>query len=372
MVKKTIGIMTFTTSLRNYGQILQAYALQSYLRDKGHNAVIINYDMRARLELNREARLARLKYFIKNIPPVRRRLMRGHMELPDLCHFRRFKEQHMTFSPITYHTLRDLQRRPFEADVYMTGSDQVWGVHIPNIEPYLLNFGRPDTPRVAYAASFGRVKFSRHELRYIPPLLRRYKAVGVRETSGIEACQTLRYPDAVLTPDPTILRTREQWDSLSGGRNPFRTDKTRVFVYSCYLPKGTLPAIATSLSGDKEIITADIVNDDPAYSHLSIEEWIGAVKNADYVVTNSFHCTMFSLYFNKPFVVFKYRPGYCGSMNTRLDSILSQLRLTDRFIAFDDQDKTEQVLRTPIDWSEVNERLEDMRRIGADFLETNV
>ena len=63
---------------------------------------------------------------------------------------------------------------------------------------------------------------------------------------------------------------------------------------------------------------------------------------------------------------------YCGSMNTRLDSILSQLRLTDRFIAFDDQDKTEQVLRTPIDWSEVNERLEDMRRIGADFLETNI
>lgn len=372
MVQKKIGIMTFSTSLNNYGQILQAFALQSYLRDNGYDAFIINYDMWGRFELSREVRMGYLKYYIKKIPFVHKFIEERMVEKPNLCDFKTFKAKYLVYSPNVYHTLKDLQKNPPAADVYLTGSDQVWGVSIPNTEPYLLNFGSEETPRVAYAASFGRTTFSKHEMKYMPPLLKRYKAVGVRELSGIAACKTLGYTNAIFTPDPTILRTREEWDAISGGKNPFRTNKTKIFVYSCYLPKGTLTKIAESISGNNEVIVQDIINDDPSYSHLSIEEWIGAVKNADYVITNSFHCTMFSLYFNTPFVVFKYRANRGGAMNTRLDSILSQTGLTYRFLSFDDEGKAESTLKEAIDWSKINEQLEDLKAIGVKFLKENL
>lgn len=372
MENKKIGIITFSTSLINYGQILQAYALQSYLRDKGYNAFLINYDMWGKMELNREVHFPYLKHFIKNLPLVRKHYERNFHNEPNLRNFIDFKKKYLIYTPKVYHTLKDLQRDPVEADVYLTGSDQVWGTGVPNLEPYLLNFGNPTTPRIAYAASFGRTSFSKHELKYIPPLLAKYKAVGVREYSGIEACKKLGYPNAVFTPDPTILKTKSDWEQIASKSSPFKTNKTKIFVYSCYLPKGTLTNIAHQLEGDNEILVADIVNEDSNYSHLTIEEWISAVKNADYIVTNSFHCTMFSLYFNKPFVVFKYRLHKGGSMNTRLDSILSQTGLTYRFLSFDEHRKTEEVLKEKIDWNNINEELDKLRQIGVKFLKDNI
>lgn len=366
---KSIGIMTFSSSLSNYGQILQAFALQSYLRNQGYDAFLIHYDDAWNyFELRRGEPLAHLKYFIKNLPGMRKVLKNKIRKEEDLCRFSSFKSSHLIYGDTVYHQLKDLKKNPPVADVYMTGSDQVWGKSIPNMEPYLLNFGDKHIPRIAYAASFGRTELSKQEIAYATPLIKRYKAVGVRETSGIDVCKKLGYTQAQFTPDPTILLTKEEWLKTSDNCNPFKTNHKRIFIYSCYLPKGTLLEALKCIDEEKEVLVSDIVNPDPEYARLSIEEWLGAIQNADYIITNSFHATMFSLYFNKSFVTFKYERGRGGHMNTRLTSILSQTNLTERFLPFSEMVNSKKVLDTPINWDAVNQQLASLREIGVDFL----
>ena len=92
------------------------------------------------------------------------------------------------------------------------------------------------------------------------------------------------------------------------------------------------------------------------------------ITDADYIITNSFHATMFSLYFNKSFITFKYEQGRGGHMNTRLTSILSQTNLTERFLPFSEMADSKKILDTPIDWDAVNQQLASLRDIGVDFL----
>lgn len=366
---KSIGIMTFSSSLSNYGQILQAFALQSYLIGQGYDAFLIHYDDAWKyFELRRGEPLAHLKYVLKNLPGMHTVLKNKIVRKEDLCRFSSFKSIHLIYGNTVYRQLKELKKNPPEADVYMTGSDQVWGKSIPNMEPYLLNFGNEHIPRIAYAASFGRTELSRQEIAYVTPLIKRYKAVGVREISGIDVCKKLGYTQAQFTPDPTILLTKEEWINIGGNHNPFKTDKKKIFIYSCYLPKGTLLEALKYIGGEKEVIVSDIVNSDPTYAHLSIEEWLGAIQNADYIITNSFHATMFSLYFNKSFVTFKYEQRRGGHMNTRLTSILSQTNLTERFLSFSEMVNSKKILDTWIDWDAVNQQLASLRDIGVDFL----
>ncbi len=365
---KSIGIMTFSSSLSNYGQILQAYALQSYLRKQGYDAFLIHYDPWYFFELNRERPLGYMKFLIKNLPVIRKFLKGYIYQEKDLCRFSQFKSQHLIYGDRVYHLLKELKVNPPVADVYLTGSDQVWGRCVPNMEPYMFNFGNIHIPRIAYAASFGRTIVSKKEIKYASSLLQRYKAVGVRELSGIDVCKQLGYDNARFTPDPTILLNKEEWMEVSGNCNPFKTEKKKIFIYSCYLPKGSLLESLKHIGGDMEIIISDIINPDPTYARLSIEEWLGAIQNADYIITNSFHATMFSLYFNRPFITFKYKKGEGDQMNTRLTSILSQTGLTERFLSLSEISDSRCILDKPINWDFVNQKILSLQKVGIDFL----
>ena len=365
---KKIAIITFSNSNDNYGQLLQAYALQAFLNKSGNDAYLIDYQPDGWLTLNRNQNivLAYIKNYIKRFSAFCH-IRKPKNILPDNRHFGEFRSLYLKYSPKTYASYNELKKNPPLADIYMTGSDQVWNPRVGDMSPYMLGFVK-GKPKIAYAASLGGATIPKGDESYLYRLLSQYGKIGVREYSGVEECKRIGLKNVAFTPDPTVLLTKEQWLSVASVKSPFTTSKKKILVYSCYLPKGKLLETIPD-NDDYEIIVVDIINHDNSYSLLSINDWIAAIRDADYVITNSFHATMFSIYLNTKFVTFRYDTS---RMNTRLDTIADLTGLTERFPSFDRNKETFKILESPVNWEMVNEKVGQMRTFGRDFLEQNI
>ena len=381
MIKeKTIAIITHAFSSRNYGQILQAYALHKYLEMQGHRPYIIDYRP-GLLEytLQKKAFVSRLKWVIKNLPFVRNRFLNKQAakfrneSVNNRRQFDEFKSKYLHYSKLQYTTYSELKKNPPQADLYITGSDQVWGLCAQNPKPYLLAF--TDSPhKMSYAASFGRSSLNDYELSTYQQELAKYKSIGVRELTGLDICKKLQLPNCHYTPDPTILLEPAEWKKLMPAEKLFQTDKKKIFIYSCYLQRDELIGKFVGVKGmdDYEIIIEDVVNHDADIAQLSLGNWIRAIYEADYVITNSFHATMFSLYLNTPFISLK-NIGAKAKMNTRIESILSQLKLENRSIPINAaNEEIFKILQSPVDWERVNKEMSALRQIGYTYLQQNL
>lgn len=370
----TIAIATYAYSDRNYGQILQAYALQKYLENCGYQVYIINY-----IPSNREYRIGpnslkqKLKYIVKNLPLlklyfIRKENKRRHIEQQtNNRNFSDFKTKYIHYSERKYTLIKELRQNPPIADYYITGSDQVWARCVPNPYPYLLQF--VDSPnKLSYAASFGRSQLETYERPIFKEELQKYRKIGVREVSGVKICNSLNLPNCQFTPDPTVLLKPLEWKQLLTPGSLFKTQKKKIFIYSCYLRRDELIGKFVGLN-DYEIIIEDVINNDKDIANLSIEDWIKAIYEADYVISNSFHATMFCLYLNTPFVTYQYI-GAGSKMNTRLESILNQMGLMHHFVNPSTKlDAIFNILNEQINWKPINHKLNEIRDIGYKFLQ---
>jgi hypothetical protein len=159
-----IGIMTFWWSDDNYGQILQCYALQKYLRDAGHDAYLIRYDPRGDYEKKLWDKVIRALNPIELFFYLQRRIRNKKIiKKNKLRKFNEFRDKYIRQSERIYYHYNDLVPDPPEADVYIAGSDQIWNIFsLPiqqvkkRLRAYFLDFGKPDIKRIAYAASFGK------------------------------------------------------------------------------------------------------------------------------------------------------------------------------------------------------------------------
>ncbi len=371
--KKIIAIATFAYSNRNYGQILQAYALQKYLENCGYRVYIIDYEPNG-LEyfLAHNKFKQKIVYIIKNIPffksyfKLKKERQISYNQQDDKRGFKKFKRKYLHYSEFKYAQLKELIKKTPKADYYITGSDQVWSRYTPNPYPYLLQF--VDTPnKLAYAASFGRPQLEEFEISVFKKELNKYKKIGVREESGVEICKNMGITNCQFTPDPTILLQPAEWKELMSPQHIFKTQKKKIFIYSCYLHRDELIEKFINLE-EFEIVIEDVLNDDKDIAMLSIEGWIKAINEADYVITNSFHATMFSLYMNTPFITYQYQ-GSGSKMNVRLTSILNQTNLTNHFVTLNtDLNTIFNILEDHIDWKSVNVKLDEIRKIGYEFL----
>ncbi len=369
-----IGILTQPLH-NNYGGMLQAYALQSTLRRLGHEPWI----------LQREHNYAEpgniWRYDVKNVA----RFLMGRPLTLFTWEVTKHRESRLTHAFIERHitprtgylkttrALRDECRR-LGIEAYVVGSDQVWRpMYSPRIENYFLDFLLADDPslRVAYAASFGtdEWEYSAEQAARCGALLRRFTAVSVRERGGVDLCQRLGRPDAVQVLDPTLLLSPENYETLAAGA---AVSPGRLF---CYVLDRT-PAIKHLLSSVAERINLspfevmpkknagyrgageDGVYPDPA-------QWIRAFMDAQYVVTDSFHGTVFSILFHRPFVAL----GNSSRGQARFTSLLSLFGLENRLLSADaSREEVAAMLHTPVDWARVDERLAEQRNYSIQFL----
>ena len=341
-----IGIVTYWKSTDNYGEQLQNYALQEYLRELGHEPFLIRYDYEADtiygtkplpVRLLRACNPKRLAAYFKS-RKNNRMYRKNCLEHPR--GFEEFRKDHLSMSRV-YSSIEDLRNDPPEADMYITGSDQVWNTfggkfsEMKNrLSAFFLDFGKEDVKRVSYAASWGRTVIPEDESDLIRPLLAKLDVVSVREDSGIGVCCRLGREDAVLAPDPVLLHDAEVYRNLYRSGNTEKTDGKYLFFY--YLnPDGSFDGKAVfdwaSARSLKVIYVTNDWHDDLERSFPGVTGWLELIDNAEYVVTNSFHCSLISLLFGKKFGVIR-RSGSFKGMNTRMDTLFASCGIEPRYV----------------------------------------
>lgn len=361
-----IGIITFWDSQDNYGQILQCYALSTYLRNAAHQPVIIRYKPDST-----SSKLA----FIKKCNPshiisywrYRKAQRNQQKQYADVKRdFDGFRTNHMTYTERVYVGFSQLWHEDWSSfDAFICGSDQIWSPKPDEqLNAYFLQFAPFKCLRVAYAPSFGRSVLPKQYQKELHALLRHFDAVSVREREGVGFCQQAGI-DCKLVCDPTLLLRDDDYRKLT------RSDKRDGKVF-CYLinwdtmfPKEEVNNLVKRYAGVHHFCTNGQNPVFPYEKEQTIGNWLMSIQQSSLSLTNSFHGTVFSILSHTPFISFPLT-GEASAMNNRLTSLLTMLGLDNRI--YRDGIDLHQLAEAPIDWDDVDSRLEEFRMESAQFL----
>lgn len=378
-----IGVLTHSGTDDNYGQILQCYALQVYLKQLGHDVFLIKYSS----STEKQERLHFIKQIVRNlisiINPSRKKkyeelkhyelLRKENSEKNKQRKFKDFIYKNIKVSR-TYNTYKDLITDPPIADVYIVGSDQVWNIDLskPFSAAWYLQFGQRKIRRISYAASIGR-SINEHERDLFVSYLNQFDAISVREQAALEYCHQIGLTNVKLVLDPTLLVPPNIY-------KPFMkeiSEKPYVFLYylnvnrvdelnwvslNKYLHKNDFGLKTVSSSG--YLPASDLI---PGHTNqlLTIPEWLTSIYNATFVVTTSFHGIIFSIIMHRPFVAIPLKNDH-NSANNRIYSLLKHLGLENRML---DGNKTfDCILGQTINWTEVDSVVAKLRTHSQRFL----
>lgn len=342
-----IGIMTFWWSNDNYGQILQCYALQKYLRDRGHDAFLIRYhrdtDIIASSLLEKFQKVFSPIQLLNFIRSVRRFNSAKKEEVQNTRLFEEFRNKYIVQSQIEYFHYSDLKENPPTADVYIVGSDQVWNtLHLPLrrcknfLHAYFLDFGDNSIKRFAYAASRKvSLKLEKDYVAEVFPLLKKFTYVSVREKELIPFCSTCGYERAEYVCDPTLLLDVNDYRKIYRENNIRMQRNKFALVYmlgnSCKYDFKEIRKFFSKKNLDVVYVTGNAVANKFSKFFATIPEWLYLVDNAEYVITNSFHCGAFSILFHKQFGIVPLS-GHDKGMNQRFENLFELFGIDSRYI----------------------------------------
>lgn len=351
-----ISSYTYITENINYGALLQYYALEKALSNIG----IESYWLRFRNLKNRT--------LMKKIKTIVKSIIRPYDEFKlrkALLSFKHFIEEYDNVSDQEYFSQEMLINNPPEADIYITGSDQVWA---GTLEPNYLTFVSDTKPKVSYAASFGKNDISDEHKKIIKPWLTKMDAISVRESSGVDICKSIGV-DSVQVLDPTLL--------ISGNEYPVFSDCYCPDIYCYFLNFQRLNEISWDSIlqfAHEENLSIKIACTNQTYRKYSKEyrdlpspeEWLTKYRNAKYIITNTFHGTVFAIIFHKKFIVIKQK-GEGAKQNGRVESLLKSLGLEERY--YDEKNDISTQINKYITWELVDERMKLLRNDSYKYLE---
>lgn len=383
-----IGILTQPLH-NNYGGLLQAYALQHTLKKMGHDVWIIDRDY-PDMPLWRKCAI-----IIKNTLLRVTSKSKSNYVFPYLItnqQKEKIAENTSVFiknniypktEKIKSNKVLQKKIKELQFDCYIIGSDQVWRPsYSPCITNYFLDFvnSRKNIRRIAYAASFGvdYWEFTEKQTKKCIKLINKFDAISVREDSGIFLVKNHFKAEAIQTLDPTlllnksdyeelILKNKSDAESINTGNlmiyildsSPNKTEIVNIIAkYNKYQPFSIMP---------KNMLTIDTKNKIEECIFPSVTNWIRGFINAEFIVTDSFHGCIFSIIFNKPFIVI----GNKERGMTRFNSLLKIFNLEDRLI-FTPDELTSDKLTTTIDWNKINNIKSAKKEESIQFLLNNI
>lgn len=379
-----IGIVTFWQTTDNYGQVLQAYALQKYLSLKGHKSFLIRYNFIGRkLYKPLWKRLLKKALVFPEIKKLQReKLERYNIEKDKKNNaerlFNEFRKKYFIFSEKSYNTLQELRTEPPIADCYITGSDQVWAqlLNIEDNKAFFLDFGPEHILRISYAASFAMTTYPPTLCKLLKKQLSHFNAISVREDSGVDICANVG-AKAQKVLDPTLLIDKQNYLELTSSIS--RKKKPYIYIYSLNIesPKDigwddikkyadchNWGVIVTSSSG---YITGNGVwNDEKVQlEKATVEEWLSNIERSNLFVTTSFHGVVFAIILQKDFVYVPLKGKYSKGNNRALD-LLSSLNLSER--VYSGGNSFEHIIENTIDWGLVSRLLQNEKNRSEEFL----
>lgn len=319
-------------AITNYGSLLQAFATQQVIEELGHTCEIIDYVRNDESYSQHEKTLlARKPEWNSN--PIKKVFYLALRQPESIASGRKFEIEQSKYLHLTkrYASSDELLEDKPIADVYMTGSDQVWG-SVENgsyDSSYCLSFTNESDKRIAYAASFGRTEMTGEIENFFKKWLNRYHYIGVREDSAVSLLNKMGIA-SVQVLDPTLLLDSTFWSKLA---KPIKKKKY-VLVYQLHNDKhvGAYAAQVAKAFG------LPLIRVSASFHQISREgefiwcpeigKFLSYIKNAECMITDSFHGTAFAINFNTPFV--EVLPN--NKTDTRNVSILQMTGLSDRIL----------------------------------------
>lgn len=314
---KKIGILTYHRSI-NYGAVLQAYALRYTIQKLGYNSEVIDY-----------GKIGNNKLFLWSTGSIKiiagsiiNNFLRLFGEKTRLSKFKYFSENIIGISPKHYSDRDELIKDINNYDYIVTGSDQVWHPLICEDDmTYFLDLPISSHQKIAYAPSFGVKELTKEQEEKYKPLLQQIGNLSVREEAGYKILKSLLNKEVPIVVDPTLLCDAQEWDKIAV--IPKRQKKYILFFTILGDPEGSKDFVyELSKKYNYDIIKIGDIRDllNLKYKtgrYSSPQEFLGLVKNAEVVVTNSFHGTVFSIIYRKNFFTFLNN----NDRNSRLETI---------------------------------------------------
>ena len=379
-----IGIITFHKST-NYGAVLQAYALSRFLELRGHEVYFIDYQRKPDegliQNLVHKINIA-LKMLLSNPSSVisyfnsKRKINSkssylgsnsGSTEKLNFL-FDEFRRKYFKMSELNYKTPGELKKNPPLYDVYIAGSDQIWGHGNTTFsDAYFLNFGPRNIRRISYAPSFGSPIIKKPWHNDLRKNIARFDYVSVREKSGAKIIKEVCNVDVKHVLDPTLLL--KDYSTITA-----KIDlDSYLFIFKLKQRQELETRFKNLTLGIAKVLNLNTITVDPMAGHegeepCSIEKFLGYIKGASFMVTNSFHGTVFAIIYNIDFICCP-RTLTTEGQNDRMIGLLSDLGLSNRFFDFVTTTDYSKVINSEINWSEVNVRLERLRESSKKFLD---
>lgn len=353
-----IGILNLPFD-NNYGGSLQRYALVAVLQRMGYQVEHINLQLSHKIPWQKRPfvyakRLVKKMLFCSSTPIfLERQLRKQKAEKNRLAE--KFYEKYIPHTPIV-HTVSDIKKTcSGRYAVYVVGSDQVWREGMTRyigLEIYFLKFTRgEDVRRIAYSVSTGNNEcYNQKLVCKLSSLYKLFDAVSVREETLLPVLESYGWnnPVPVWTLDPTLLLSVNDYRLLID-RADGVTDITSGRIY-CYILDDNEKVSEVIRQKEKELGVESVVVGLADTADVSIEQWLNNISKSRFVITDSYHGTVFSILFNKPFLYV----GNCRRGNSRIDSLFEMLDISAG--------------ETDFNWSAINENILKWRRLSLSFL----
>lgn len=344
-----IGILTFYYNNKNYGGLLQAYALQYFLMSKGYECEQICWDFGAALLQHEDVSSLRktIEQRIQShnfLYKVEKRIL--HMAMMDKLTVREgsFKvfEKEIPHSEKVY-TVDNYSQIAQEYDVVVVGSDQIWNMawYCPE---HFLNF-TGSTVKISYAASMPNCELNDSQRKTVADHLRSFSAISVREKNTQQFLEEITKKKISWMPDPTLLLTHDEWENVMSVK---RESVTEPYIFCYFLGGGARKrdkAVSIARKTGRKIVVlphlTDVRPEDAFFGDVKLydvspRDFIGLISNAELIMTDSFHATVFSIIFQRSFVTFSREENDKG--NSRIGTLLAELGLEDHIVPNDAED----------------------------------
>lgn len=367
----------------NYGGILQAFATVCFLEKQGLNYELVRYTKKKNIieKMKDVPRIFNAVWFNSRIEGIQRRVsLRIHPEygMQDsrrMEAFAEFKKRSFKVFSEEYVGYENLCRGGAKYTAVITGSDQLWSPAGLPTNYYNLMFVPENTLKISIASSFGVKEIPWYQKKRTKEFLERIQFISMRENRGSEIVKELTGRTVPTILDPVFFLSREEWLE----KIPNKRLYSEPYIFAYFLGTNSLHRKAVSEFARKKGLKVvalrhmdQYVADDEHFGDIAPydvapEDFLNLIRNAEYIFTDSFHGTAFSIINKKQFVVFnRYSNNSSHSKNSRIDSLCTNLGLEER--RFESRGEIESIAATEIDYTEVEVHFQKQKAITDQYI----
>lgn len=371
----------------NYGSMLQILATQKAIEECGWQYEIIRYDKKTpKFIINNLSRVFN-PYFMrgKMIGIAKKISLKMHPEIENrnskrLAIFREYRNKYIGPYSSICKGFDSLVQSANDYDAVMVGSDQLWTPAGLMTKFYNLLFVPDSIRKISLATSFGVTEIPKDQIKLTKQYINRIDFLSVREVSGQKIIKKLTEREAVIAVDPTLLFDGEEWLEIF----EYEKQSEEPYIFAYFLGDNNAHRDAVEQFAKKkklrvitcphmdEFVERDMTFGDDQRFEVSPVDFLNLVRGAEYIVTDSFHGSVFSILNHKKFLtVNRYSDSLRKAKNTRIDSLFSLLGIENRHYINESLD-IEKAIEADIDYAEIDKRLSDLRDKTFDFLKKSL